>query len=394
MEISKKIVLWGAWYGSKNVGDQLLLLSIADLIDQYLVGENTIYTLTDKATWVNEYSVRESTSKIIAIQSRQEIPRLISILRNCNLFIFGGGVPFFDNPRQVLVMFSLIFWIKLFRRPYMTWAVSSQKVQKWYSKLIYRWVLKGATLLTCRDTETFGMMQRLTRDEKPIYRVADSGFSLDYDINQGQQILLRNGWQEDDRPLAALTPRTLRMPDGESETHYRLHRADEYERELNSFTATLDWLWEKGFQPVFIPMNTVAPDDDLLAAREIISRSKYGQFALLIDEVLRPREVPGIYAQCQISYVARVHGSICSFLANTPMMMFAFASKHKGIMKSMDMEEYALHGDSATPDRTLETLENLLSKRTKIKAALSDKKVELRKQAHRTAELMVEHVFN
>ena len=34
--MTKKIVIWGAWYGSRNVGDQLLLLAITDILYQHL----------------------------------------------------------------------------------------------------------------------------------------------------------------------------------------------------------------------------------------------------------------------------------------------------------------------------------------------------------------------
>jgi polysaccharide pyruvyl transferase WcaK-like protein len=393
LDKSRNIILWGGWYGSRNVGDQLLLLSITDLIEKYLPGQLTYYALTSDATWIDEYTSNESACSIKGIQSRQELIKVITLIKNCDLFVFGGGVPFFDQPKQVLVMLFLVLWLRLFRKPYMTWAVSSQCIQKWYSKLVYGWVLKGASLLTCRDKFTPSEFKKIAGEALQVHLVADSVFSLEYNLDKGVQILKRAGWKRDERPLVALTPRTLRMPDGESETHYRLHRDDEYSLELASFSAALDWLWEQGYQPVFIPMNTVAPDDDLQAAREIMEQARYGQQALVIDEILRPREVQGIYALCQLSYVARVHGSISSFLVNTPMMMYAFASKHRGVMEIMGMEEYALSEEGVSVENTLAKLKNLINNREKIRKALTQKKEELEQNAQMTAELMLEHIF-
>jgi polysaccharide pyruvyl transferase WcaK-like protein len=40
------IVLWGAWYGSHNIGDQALLLSIVDLLGEAL-GDVRFTVMTD-----------------------------------------------------------------------------------------------------------------------------------------------------------------------------------------------------------------------------------------------------------------------------------------------------------------------------------------------------------
>ena len=393
MEPSRNIIIWGSWYGSRNVGDQLLLLSITDLIEKYLPGQHNYYTLSNDAAWIDEYTSRESTCNIKGIQSRQEMIRVVSLIMNCDLFVFGGGVPFFDEPKHVMVMYFLVFWLRLFRNPYMTWAVSSRKIRHWHTKLVYRWVLKGASLITCRDYRTKNRLEELAGSSVTVHLVADSGFSLEFDMTKGREILERADWREDGRPLVALTPRTLRMPDGESETHYRLLRNDEYQREIGSFSAALDWLWDQGFQPVFIPMNTVAPDDDLQAARDIMTSAIHGKNALMIEEDLCPREVQGVYALCQISFVARVHGSISSFLGNTPMMMYAFASKHTGIMETMGMGEFALFEEGVSVENTLAKLKILISNREKIREYLTQKMIILQQQAQLTAELMMEHIF-
>jgi len=394
MDESKNIILWGGWYGSRNVGDQLLLLSITDLIEDSLPGAHTYYVLTDDAAWVKGYTARESRCSFEAVQSKKELPRLISILKRGDLFVLGGGVPFFDQPRQVLVMSFLVFWLRFFRVPYMAWAVGSQEIRSWYAVLAYRYILKWMSLVTCRDLVTRDRFEKLTHRSKPIHLVSDSGFSLDYDLTKGKEILRRNGWQDSGRSLAALTPRKLRMPDGEAETHYRLQRRDDYLREVASFSAALDWLWEQGYQPVFVPMNTIEPDNDLQAAQDIIAHAKHGESALMVNEILRPREVPGIYANCDLSYVARVHGSITSFLANTPMMMFAFASKHQGIMEAMGMKEYALQSHDVSVEHTIQKLESLINNGDALRSSMAARLEILRKTSKLPADLMLDTIFN
>jgi len=362
--MTKQIVIWGAWYGSRNVGDQLLLLAITDILHTHLNKNVNFIVLTDHAPWINEYTSNESRCNISAIQSRQERIEVIKSIKNCDLFIFGGGAPFFDHPSHVLVMLFLISLVRFFKKPYLLWSVSSQIVESKFALLVYKWILRGATAITYRDKATQDLLKFCSVKSDHMSQVADPGFTLEFeDDSTGIEMLKNIGWQPNSRPLVALTPRKLRIADGEAETHYTIKTPKQYQQKIECFVAAHDWLWENGYQPIFVPMNTVPPDDDRLAAKDIIAQAKYGEHALVIEESLRPRIVPGIYRQCQVSFVARVHGSITSMLGNCPMMMYAFAPKHSGIMEMMGMDDYCLSESLATPDYTIKMLERLLTHR-------------------------------
>ena len=192
------------------------------------------------------------------------------------------------------------------------------------------------------------------------------------------------------RPWVALTPRTLRSRDGEAETHYNPKTQTQFEQEIACFAAALDWLWEQGYQPVFVPMNTVAPDDDRIASRLAMEAATHGDRALLLDEEIRPRLAPALYQRCQASFVARVHGSITSMVANCPVMMYAFAPKHAGIMASMGLEAYSLAEAEATPQRTIQMLADLLANRQQVRLAMAKQLEVLRQEALIPAQLAVE----
>jgi polysaccharide pyruvyl transferase WcaK-like protein len=382
--MTKKIVIWGAWYGSRNVGDQLLLLAITDILYQHLTKDIKFHVLTNNAPWINEYTSAESPADISALQSRKEIFKVIRTIKNCDLFIIGGGVPFFEQPAHVVVMLFLIGLVRFFRKPYLIWSVSSQTVQAKFALTAFKWVLKGTEGITYRDIATRDLFATCGVQSNRMRQVADSGFALNItDDNEGIEILKQFGWKPDSRPLVALTPRKLRTADGEAETHYAIKSSQQYQQEINCFAAAHDWLWENGYQPVFIPMNTVLPDSDLAAARAVIQQATFGQHALVVDQSLRPRVVPGIYRQCQASFVARVHGSITSMLGNCPMMMYAFAPKHGGIMELMGMKDYSLGLEMATPKSTVEMLAKLLANR----------ETQQHKMAKRLSELKADALF-
>lgn len=385
----KHIVLWGAWYGSHNVGDQVLLLTIMDILTQ-VVGDARFTVLTNNPQHVNSYTRTESNCHVNAVHNRKQFPRLVQSLAGCDLFIFGGGVPFYEERSHVLAMALMAGIARTAGTPYMTWTVSSQEVQDPFAKRVFGWVVNGAQAVTYRDENTHQLFIS-SGVNRPMYLTGDSGFWLEPAAESAAETLLaRYGLLEGPRPLVALTPRTLRGRDGEAEMHYNPKTQAQIEKSITCFTAVLDWLWAHGFQPVMVPMNTVAPDDDRFAARQVMGRAEHGRHAILIDEEIRPRIAPLIYKHCQASIVARVHGSITSMVGQCPMMMYAFAPKHAGIMASMGMEDYALCEAEATSDRAVALMADLLAKRSVLLPAMQARLEMLRQEALLPAQFAVQ----
>lgn len=379
-QTTKRIVLWGAWYGGRNVGDQVLLLTITDILNQML-GEVRFTVLTDNPEHVRNYTSQESNNHIQALYNRRQFPRLVYTLASSDLFIFGGGVPFFEDRKHVLAMALLVGIARMARTPYMLWTVSSQEVSDPFAKKVFRWVLDGAQAITYRDQHTRDLFQSCGT-KRPMQLAADPGFWLEpaNPIIAGE-LLRRANLQDTTRPLVALTPRTLRPKDGEAETHYNPKTQAQFEQEISCFAAALDWLWEHGYQPLFVPMNTAAPDDDRIAAKRVKESAKHGQHSLLIDEEIRPRVAPVIYRRCQASFVARVHGSITSMVSLCPVMMYAFAPKHIGIMSSLGLDNYAMAESVASPEKTIELLSALLADCENVRQAMTSRLEKLRQEA-------------
>ena len=377
---SKHVSIWGAWYGSRNVGDQALLLTIADILTCEL-GDVRFTVFTDDPAHVNSYARSESDCTINAIHSRRQLYRVAHTLAACDLLIFGGGVPFYAEREHLAAMGLLVGMARAFHTPYMTWTVSSQVVGDRLAKRLFKWVLDGASAITYRDEHTRQLFESCGVD-RPMYLAGDSGFWLRAANDEAaQEVIRRSGMRYEERPLVALTPRTLRGRDGDAQKHYNIKTPEQYQQEVSCFVAALDWLWEHGYQPILAPMNTAAPDDDRIAARCIIEQSRHGSHAMLIDEEIRPRMAPAIYRQCRASFVARVHGSITSMVAQCPVMMYAFAPKHAGIMKAMDLADYSLLEETTTPAKTVGRLADLLANCDQIRGRMAERLVALRQEA-------------
>jgi polysaccharide pyruvyl transferase WcaK-like protein len=382
----KHIVLWGGWYGSRNVGDQVLLLTITDILAGEL-GDVRFSVFTDNPDNVRTYTSRDSSLRFEAIHTRREFHRVVRALATCDLFIFGGGVPFYEEIDHLIAMGILVGLARLFGKPYMTWTVSSQIVTKPAVKRYIGWVLNGARAITYRDEYSHELFVSCGV-KRPMYQTGDSGFRLVPAMQEvARELIGRAGEWDQARPLVGLTPRTLRGRDGDAETHYKAKTEQEYSREIESFVAALDYLWEKGYQPVMVPMNTVAPDDDRIACRRIMMEARHGSNAMLLDEEVRPRVAPAIYRECRASFVARVHGSITSMVGNCPVMMYSFAPKYTGIMKAMGLSDFVLEEEIATPKAAVAVLSALLENQEEVRKRMSARLIELRQEALLPARL-------
>jgi polysaccharide pyruvyl transferase WcaK-like protein len=377
---SFSIILWGGWYGSHNIGDQVLLLSIMDLLGQTLY-QPTFTVISSNPDQIRRYTKRDSHYKVTALHNYRDFPKIVRAIKNCHLFIFGGGVPFYDQDSHLFAMAILIGLVKFFDKPYMTWTVTSLEIHKSIAKIVFKWILDGAKSVTLRDRHTQEIFQACgVKREMQI--VADPGFYIDPAPQLiAQEVIQRyQALSDHDHPYAALTPRVLRG-DSEARHHYQPKTQRQYDHEIACFSAALDWLWEHGYQPIFIPMNTVAPDDDRQAAKAIIAQAKHGQNAILIDEEILPRVAPAMYSLCQLSFVARVHGGILSAVGNCPMMMYAFDPKHAGIMQAIGMAGYAILEKEASPEKTLQTIAQLCDRSAEIQVHIRKKLAELRAEA-------------
>jgi polysaccharide pyruvyl transferase WcaK-like protein len=343
MKKTKRVVLWGGWYGSKNVGDRAILLTIANMLGQALKQVDLI-VLSANPALVHEYTKRHSNLSIEAIRPRRDLPRVILEIARSDLLVFGGGVPFFDRHTQLVAMIVLTLVARLSRTPYFLWCVSSLSVHSRLAKIVFSWVLAGASGITFRDEYTRVLFNSCGVSDDRMTEVADSAFIMENESQaEAKEILQAAGWNPDaGRSLVALTPRSLRSADGEAETHYSPQTSDQYNHEIEAFAAVNDWLWENGFQPIFVPMNIAAPDDDRVASKLIMERGEFGNKSLLINQEIYPCLAIGIYQQCQASFVSRVHGSILSMVGLCPVMMYAFDVKHRGIMQAMGCEDYVV----------------------------------------------------
>lgn len=379
IEKAKKFVLWGGWYGSRNVGDRLLLLTITDLLWRAF-GKCEFTILTANPGFVEEYFHPKHNLSYQIIRPKKDVFKLLYQIATCHAVILGGGAPFFDQYKQAFYVSLIAVMARIFGKPYILWCITSFEIHRKIIRTLYRKVIDGAKNATCRDKYTVAIFSSLGIKYLPEV-VKDSGFSLQ-DIDYKDAGRLASKYLPDPIPprLFGLTPRAL-SNNAEARTHYNKKGAKAIQHQIDVYSIALDWLVANGYTPVFIPMNTQPLDDDRIAARQIVDSSKWGKHSIIIDEIVMPRTAPALYSFCFGSLVSRVHGSVTSFLGNCPPIMYAFEKKHVGIMESMELDQL-IFDTSNEPKAIISLLEKLERNQSVIKGNMLSNKMLLDEKAH------------
>ena len=392
MKNQQNVIIWGAWYGSGNVGDQALLLSIANLLNESF-NNLRLVIITANPFLVKENTNRDTIVDCHPISPKKNFLDMILEFSRADYLIFGGGVPFYDDTSHTFATLFLVVVSIIFRVPIILWCVSSQVIKRKFTRLVLGLLVRYSKVLTCRDNHTFQLLLECGADPENLQIIAVSVFTINIPKeNTASREMInrasRNSLEFNEKELIALTPRLLRGQDGEAHTHYSPKNKLDWEKELNVYASVLDWLWEAGYQPIFVPMNTIAPDDDRTASKLVMEGAKYGRNAWLVDEFVPPLLAAGIYRECKAGLVSRVHGSVTAFLGGCPVVMYAFDKKHVGIMAQIGTIDQIFDPELDNPQDAIRKINEIIISNKSNLTSMQSKLTELQKSARIPIHMM------
>jgi polysaccharide pyruvyl transferase WcaK-like protein len=378
----RHVVLWGAWYGSRNTGDQAVLIALTRLLAE-AAAPVRFTVLTDDAAWVREYGPRESGTDLDALQNWRQLPRVLAAVAGCDLFVIGGGVPFFDQPYHLAVMGTLVAAARCGGTPYITWAVATQAIRRRSARRLFRWVLEHAAAVTCRDPVSEATLRAcgVTRD---IVRAADPAFRMEWGPGEeaaAAELLAGAGVAAGGRPLALLCCRRLRSAHRYASQHYGGRSRARIDNTIACFAAALDRFWELGFQPLWVPMHTVAPDDDREMTRRARAVAHHGAASLELDEAPRPAVVAAVLARCQLGLSSRLHATVLAGSAGVPLAILAIDPKLAGMAHELDLAPWCRSDQELTPEAAAGLVGDLVARLPEARGRLRERVGALRSSA-------------
>lgn len=383
--ISKKICITGAWYSSRNVGDQAILITISDLIKKFIPDAKFAVFTSNPEFIIREYGFESISPK------RQPLRMLLTLARS-DLLIIGGGTPFYDDLIHMLYFSFLVVAAKVFKTRTMVYAVSSRHLETRAGKFLTKFILNNADFVTIREHESLLRMRSLGL-KKELHLTPDPAITLTpVEDNVLEKILDREGLGRLKKPVIGICLRNFITKGKFRVHHYKQFDDNNVENFKNVLAQIADHLTTVG-SVVFIPMHTIEPDDDRVIAQEVINRMKNGSKVRKIDQQYRPQELIGLLSSLDLVVSARLHSLVLGSAVHVPVVGIGYGHKTKGFMDCIGQGSYYFDLESLNVPDLLLSVKDALSKKALIREDLEQRVNKLQELALNNAEIAVKLIY-
>jgi len=298
----KKVFLCG-YYGFKNIGDEALLSAISKIIKESS-NEIELEALS--------YNVKYTESMFgIKGFSRNSLVRLIIKIFQSDYIVFGGGSLLQDvtSSKSLLYYLGIIFWGKICNKPVALIGNGFGPVNKPINKFLVHHILNCVNYITVRDKESFDGLKRIGVKTKVIVS-SDITFSIsDWENIDDTDFLKRDN-------LVGISIRPW-------------NDKDNYILEIAKFA---DYIIDKGYEVVFIPMQYPADKDISLYVME-----KMKGKAFVLENEYTPRELIKFISNLYALVGMRLHSLIFSTIALVPSIGIEYDPKIKSFAKEAEI---------------------------------------------------------
>lgn len=346
-----KILIYGGWFGSRNLGDEAILQGITRLIKQRLPeAELTALSIDPEYTEAHSGIHAEQIESPRTLLRNRE--RYLALFSETDVHLLTGGTPFYDYGHLSRMIHMGL--PALNRRRVICFGVGSKPITTLMGREITRMLLKNASIISTRDVISKQILQPLTGTlVKPVTVTGDSALALDSveSTRKNNHVLF--------------CPRRL------TETHKVLYHQKIDQPVINRIrhmqARTADHLIELGYNVSFMPFHCVQPDDDIEEIR-IIKNLMHSE----PDTLQRPKDTTQaleIIGQATIIVGLRLHSLILASMQGTPHVSIDYDIKIQGFMEHVNSESYLTEINLGL-DRLTEKTLNALEKRENYSALL------------------------
>jgi len=376
----KRVCIWGGWYGSRNAGDNAILIALINALKKEL-GDVHISVFSRNTRYIKE------TYGVQAFAARRQPHKIIWAMSRTNLFIIGGGTPIFDELYQLFSLAVYFAVAKFFRKPIIIYALSVQEIKTRLSKFIIKAILNHVNRITVRETESFKILESL-RISNPIDVTVDPAILLKPPKKEeARQIYIRENIKTR-RPIIGICPRYFSASAFRKVFHPKI--AENSIMNFKQVVARAADYAVSFSDVVFMPMHLEYPDDDRRIANEITGMMKSSAGVYKIESECGPDGIMGVIGEADFIIGIRLHSLIFAAVTGVPMIAISYGPKVKGFMSKLGMEEYAIDIADLNFNWLKEKIDKIRLDKSHVKNKLGKKVDELRTLASHNARLAAE----
>jgi polysaccharide pyruvyl transferase CsaB len=305
--MTKKIVISG-YYGFDNLGDEAILQAMIEAFREF----NEELTITVLSSHPEITSSRYQVQAI----NRNKLFDIIKVVRDCDLFISGGGSLLQDVTGWKSILFYLgqVYLAQLLGKPTVLYAQGIGPVNINFNRRLICFVTNRAKLITVRDQDSrqllfdYGVSRELIKTTiDPVFALADREWS------RGKVLLEREGI-DTTQPLIGISVRPW--------------AGNGY---LVALARTADYLTTiTGGKVIIIPMYH---EQDYPVGQELLELMQ--EEAFLLEQIYTPLEMLEIFSELELLIGVRLHSLIFAAIHSVPFIALNYDPKIESFIREI-----------------------------------------------------------
>jgi polysaccharide pyruvyl transferase WcaK-like protein len=361
-----RILVYGGWFGSGNLGDDAILIGLRSLLLEAIPGVEVAALSTDveqtkRVCGVEAFPLR-SPRELLAPYPKPMSGDYCRVFSWADACILSGGTSIYDYGHLSRVIHWGLPWI--LGREFVCFGIGVKPIQSLEGRWIVRSLLERAAAVSTRDRRSMAELKAIGV-KREIKVTGDSALFLTPrtpDENTLHELGITS-----DIPYVAICPRALSV---DHRAHYHAPLSTEVISRIRRNLAIVgDHLSKSGCRVAFIPLHRAPSDDD--TAEIALIRNMMREPSLAFERVFAPEILAGLLGRMELVVGLRLHSLILAAAMGVPVVSIDYDPKIAGFMEYAGMEEFMIE-PIETAYTLIERADEGLSDRTNLRRRLLD----------------------
>jgi polysaccharide pyruvyl transferase WcaK-like protein len=378
----RRILIIGGWFGSRNAGDEAILLGLIRLLENRFP-DAQLFAHTIDPDYTRSFGVQP-----VAAPPGPFVKKAWFLARaysSMDLCVISGGTPIFDY-RLMSRLFH--FGVPLIAGvPMVFLGVGLKPVKSWRGRLLFRNIFRRVRFLSVRDPEVIDHMRGMGFDG-PVHLGVDSAIVMDPAPESLAVGILASAGVDMSKPILAVCP--IMLSDDYRGHYHEPVPAARRQFAYSSLAQIADQQSNLGRQVVFIPMHRVPPDDDRVPIAAIVDRMRSQSF--LIEPPEDPQVVSALLGAADMLIGMRLHSIVLATARGVPTIGIGFDMKVGGYMRYLGIGDYCLPIADFTFAELTDAVEKCWANRDTVREELNVRMADWRSLAEDTIEQMAQRI--
>jgi polysaccharide pyruvyl transferase WcaK-like protein len=376
------ILIWGGWYGSRNIGDSAILLGLKALIAR--VNPDQPFYIRALSTDPDYTSTKGVTGEQALVKWEWYRPwawlRVFRIFARADRVVVSGGTPIFDGSHAIRTLYLSL--PLLLRKPFAIFGAGVKPLTSTFGRWTIPIFLRRAESVTVRDEDSYAILTRL--GVPSVTLTGDSAFFAEPAPRPDVDALLEAFGISADESLLVVAPRLL------SKERERLYLQEQMDDRLihetpDTLAQAIDRIAPRFDRVVLMAMHFYGPDSDVPLIAEIVRRLRAANVTV-IDRELRPEMAIAIFKRARMLLGMRLHALLLAASMGTPIVGLAYEEKVRGLFRRLRMDGYCLDLFSLEPDQVVTAAMKCLEREADVRAHLAGAVEDVRRLVLQSAE--------